>query len=222
MQVTWAHKNTIADATVSESETQGGSAVPTAHPGRPVQGSADGSSLTPLGDLPPLAAEEHVCELCDFRYAEISPAQAEAEIRGYPDALDGVNETALRRRPEPGTWSMLEYACHVRDVYAVYTDRVRRALAEHNPVLEPMHNQRRAARDGYNRQLPSQVLDALEVNVGNFLKQLDAIDGTRWTRTVTRLPGETRTVLWLVRQAAHEGRHHLRDITSIRSRLEQC
>jgi len=177
--------------------------------------------MAELGDLPPLAAERHVCGLCEFRYTDISPALAATEIRGYPDAyrgaLDGVDETALRRRPEPRTWSMLEYACHVRDVYAVYTDRVRRALAEHNPVLEPMYNQQRAERDGYNRRLPSQVLDALEINVGIFLEQLATIDGTRWTRTVTRLPGETRTVLWLVRQAAHEGRHHLRDIESIRA-----
>ena len=31
-------------------------------------------------------------------------------------------------------------------------------------------------------------------------------------RTATRLPGEQRTLLWLVRQAAHEGIHHLGDI----------
>lgn len=181
--------------------------------------------MADLGDLPPLAAEEHVCELCDFHYADISPTLAATKIRGYPDAyrdaLDGIDEIALHRRPEPRTWSMLEYTCHVRDVYAVYAERVRRALAEHNPTLEPMHNQRRAERDAYNRQLPSQVLDALEVNARGLLEQIDAIDGTQWTRTVTRLPGETRTVLWLVRQAAHEGRHHLRDIASIRSRVEE-
>jgi hypothetical protein len=42
-----------------------------------------------------------------------------------------------------------------------------------------------------------------------------AIGEEELVRTATRLPGERRTVLWMVRQAAHEGLHHLHDITTI-------
>jgi len=34
----------------------------------------------------------------------------------------------------------------------------------------------------------------------------------QWELVVTRLPGEQRTARWLVRQAMHEGQHHLNDI----------
>jgi len=40
-----------------------------------------------------------------------------------------------------------------------------------------------------------------------------------WDRVVTRLPGEHRTARWLVRQAAHEGRHHLGDIRTLGNAL---
>jgi hypothetical protein len=36
-----------------------------------------------------------------------------------------------------------------------------------------------------------------------------------WDRIATRLPGEDRTARWLVRQAMHEGIHHLGDIRRI-------
>lgn len=39
----------------------------------------------------------------------------------------------------------------------------------------------------------------------------------QWDRLVTRLPGEHRTARWLVRQAMHEGQHHLDDISKTTS-----
>jgi hypothetical protein len=37
---------------------------------------------------------------------------------------------AVRQRPSPGTWSALEYGCHVRDVLRLYDRRLRLMLAE--------------------------------------------------------------------------------------------
>ena len=45
---------------------------------------------------------------------------------------------------------------------------------------------------------------------------------TEWTlRTVRRLPGEIRPATWLVRQATHEARHHVRDIATSPSGWER-
>src|SRR5437764_8153632 len=75
--------------------------------------------------LPPLAAEDHVCPGCRLAYADVDLDQAVAAIRTLPAriraAADAVPEPAVRRRPEPGTWSVLEYLCHVRDVYTTFT-----------------------------------------------------------------------------------------------------
>lgn len=38
-------------------------------------------------------------------------------------------------RPDAATWSALEYACHVRDVYGRYHGRVALMLAEDDPLF---------------------------------------------------------------------------------------
>lgn len=137
----------------------------------------------------------------------------------YRRTLAGLQREDLRQRPEPGTWSILEYACHVRDVYDVYTYRVKRGITEENPVLEPMNNDRRAVLERYNDQDSREVLDALAGQAGQFAAQAALITPDQYSRTVTRSTGEERTILWLLRQAAHEGLHHHYDIELIRERL---
>ena len=51
--------------------------------------------------------------------------------------------------------------------------------------------------------------------VGGVADEIACICADDWARTVTRLPGEERTMRWLVRHAAHECRHHLADIARV-------
>ena len=175
-------------------------------------------------DVPPLVAEDHVCESCDMRYLDLNQAAAAEAIRSYParyrSVLAGVPLSELRRRPAADVWSMLEYLCHVRDVYDVYCHRIHRTRTEDDPVLEPMRNTTRAARDRYNEQDPESLLEDLTRNAERFAALVDTIEPAERSRTARRLPGETRTLLWLARQAAHEGIHHLHDIEHIRDQRE--
>jgi hypothetical protein len=169
--------------------------------------------------VPPLATEVHVCESCDYAYTEISPGDALALIGGYPgryrEAVAALGDAELRRRPDPETWSVLEYLCHVRDVYSVHTDRVSRALAEDNPLVDAMNNGTRAERGDYNGQDRDRVLNDLERTAEQFSALVETVTPDQWPRLMTRRPGEERTVLWLIRHAAHEGLHHLHDINRI-------
>ncbi|MDA3664686.1 hypothetical protein PFJ02_22105 [Mycobacterium xenopi] len=45
---------------------------------------------------------------------------------------------------------MIEYVCHLRDVYLTYTIRLHRARTEERPTLEPTLNDLRARRFRYN------------------------------------------------------------------------
>jgi len=178
--------------------------------------------MTEPAAVPPLATEQHVCESCDYTYTEITPGDALALIGGFPQryrrAAAALADGDLRRRPDPDTWSVLEYLCHVRDVYSVHTDRVTRALTEDNPCVDAMNNQMRAARGDYNEQEREQVLDDLERNAVRFAALVETVTPDQWPRLMTRRPGEQRTVLWLIRHAAHEGVHHLHDIDRIAAR----
>jgi DNA-binding HxlR family transcriptional regulator/uncharacterized damage-inducible protein DinB len=181
----------------------------------PLQGWSD-RWATALDALPPLAPEEHTCTSCSMSYAETDIAAAADLLDSLPAryrrSVDGLSPATLRRRPEPGTWSITEYLCHVRDVFHVYTDRITRTLTQEQPVLEPMYNNRRAEQERYNDQDAAEVLDALTERAVALKTLITSITPEQLHRTATRLPGEQRTLLWLVRQAAHEGIHHLGDI----------
>ena len=169
--------------------------------------------------VPPLPAESHVCRSCGLSYAEVSAEDAATEIWSVPsavrEAVAAIPVEIRRRRPSDGVWSVAEYVCHLRDVYATYTIRLHRARTEHRPVLEPMLNDLRARRFRYNDRDLDAVLDELGATVGGFCDEVARTGPDQWERVVTRLPGEVRTARWLLRQAMHEGRHHLADIRKI-------
>jgi hypothetical protein len=175
--------------------------------------------------LPPLAAEDHVCDSCGLAYADLAVADAVAEIRELPDAVrsavNGVPAQLRRVRPAPEVWSVTEYACHVRDVLVGCTIRLRRARTEDEPVVDPMFGDLRAVRFRYADADLAAVLDDLGRAAAGFRDEVADTRPEEWTRTIRRLPGETRTATWIVRQATHEGRHHVRDIGHVARRLER-
>jgi hypothetical protein len=167
--------------------------------------------------LPPLAGEDHVCADCPMSYADTELESAVQALRSVPGdvraAALAVPETLRRARPDPSTWSVVEYACHVRDVFAAFTIRLHRISTEERPALEPMFADLRAVRFRYNDADLDPVLAALDAHVAGFLDEVAAT--SEWDRTATRRPGELRTARWLVRHGLHEARHHTRDITAV-------
>ena len=69
--------------------------------------------------------------------------------------LATFDDTAVRRRPAPEVWSPLEYACHVRDVLRVQTERVAAGAAGGRSVFVPMGRDERVVDDRYNEQDPT-------------------------------------------------------------------
>jgi hypothetical protein len=174
---------------------------------------------TGASGLPPLAGEAHVCEDCTLSYGDLSLADAVAEIRGVPDAVRegvaAVPEGALRLRPSSDVWSVAEYVCHLRDVYASFTIRLRRIRTEDEPQVDPMFGDLRTVRFRYADADVGAMLRELDRVVAGFCDEVADTRADEWSRTMRRLPGEVRTASWLVRHAAHEGRHHVRDIARV-------
>jgi hypothetical protein len=142
----------------------------------------------------------------------LAPEAVRAAARSLPDGL-------LRRRPDAVTWSVLEYVCHLRDVYVTSTIRLYRVRTEDRPLLEPMFNELRAARFGYNRRdLAATLMELADTNEA-LRAEVGRLHGDEWDRVGSRLPGETRTARWLLRQAVHEGVHHLHDIDEVGRRV---
>jgi hypothetical protein len=168
--------------------------------------------------LPPLAAEDHVCERCGLDYTAVSPGQAVDTLAGlaerYRDALGAVPVADRGTRPSPDVWSVAEYVCHVRDVFVALTIRLHRVRTEDRPGLEPMVK-RPAGRAVRVRRDLDAVLAELADDMDGFRTEVARMPADGWDRTRTRLPHEQRTARWLVRQALHEGLHHLLDVEEV-------
>ena len=118
-------------------------------------------------------------------------------------------------------WSVAEYVCHARDVFVAFTIRLYRVRTEDTPALEPMFNDLRAARFAYGRRDLDAVLAELADDVAGFRAEVARMPADGWDRTCTRLPHEQRTARWLVRQALHEGVHHLLDVEEVALRVRK-
>jgi hypothetical protein len=160
------------------------------------------------------------CPECGFDPATVTPAELPAAVAGLARRyqapltrlLAGEDDGVLRRRPSPDVWSALAYACHVRDVLALFDERVRRMLDEDRPQLDWWDHDEAVDADGYEQQEPAAVAAALAVNAAAFSATLAAVPDDAWARTGVRRDAEVFTVLGAARFALHEGNHHLLDV----------
>jgi DinB superfamily len=123
-------------------------------------------------------------------------------------------------RPDPGTWSPLEYGCHVRDVHRLYDYRLSLILTQDDPLFPNWDQDETAVTERYDEQDPAavaqQLSDAAEVIAGHFA----AVSGTQWTRRGRRSDGALFTTETFARYFIHDPVHHLWDVSGPRdSRL---
>jgi len=158
------------------------------------------------------------CDGCGFVYDLDLAAVAADEIverAARTSTIVGTAENAtVARRPQPETWSILEYGCHVRDVLLVQRERVLLALRADQPALEPMGRDERVDHDGYNQQRPVDVARQLGDAALLFTGVLRRLDDGSWDRTLIYNYPEpsVRSLRWVAVHTLHEVTHHLRDV----------
>lgn len=166
----------------------------------------------------------YVCPECGLDYDTISPSDAKVAIRSFPrryrtavaGALeDEADEGLIRRRPEPSTWSALEYTLHVADLYEFFAGAFRRMYEQDRPTItDAWDPDERVGSERYNEQEPAAALDRLDAAAEQLAKVLDRVDAGSWSRTGT-FPWGDRDLLMMARNAVHEGSHHLRDVERV-------
>lgn len=120
---------------------------------------------------------------------------------------------AVEARPSPDVWSPLEYGAHVRDVYAMTSERLDLLLTREAPVFANW-DQDEAARTGrYAEQDPEQVADELETAAERLVSEIAQIEPGAWGRRGTRSNGSEFSVETLLQYVLHDVVHHLWDVT---------
>jgi hypothetical protein len=160
------------------------------------------------------------CPECGFAAGAIAREEVPALLRANAEAwrryFAETGAEAVRTRPEPGKWSPLEYACHVRDCNKVYLRRVGLMLEEDDPQYPNWDQDATAVEDAYNEQDPEAVFAALVDTTEEIAARFESVSDDEWKRTGHRSDGSDFTVESLARYFVHDPIHHLWDVTGSR------
>jgi hypothetical protein len=162
------------------------------------------------------ALDVDICEQCGFSYdvgREAITPWLRSDARAFVNKLAKLGDAAWSR-PEQDVWSPLEYACHLRDMLRVQTERVHLTQRETDPEFVPMGRDQRVVDDRYNEQDPTEVAAALVESADALADLLDGLDADGWLRTgFYNYPERAlRTVEWIAIHTDHELFHHRGDI----------
>lgn len=177
-------------------------------------------STTPDAAPPPPPVDEKdwtwvleaPCPDCGYRsgaaHSDI-PHLVRDHIRRWDAVLrrDGV-----RRRPDPTTWSALEYGCHLRDVYRIFGARLQLMLDADDPAFANWDQDATALENRYWEADPDRTRREL-VEAGDALAAaVAAVPDDAWQRTGRRSNGSVFTVETLAWYFLHDDVHHLWDV----------
>ena len=153
------------------------------------------------------------CPECGFVAADVPVDRLPQALRdnaaAFAAALGG---TDVATRPDPATWSVLEYACHVRDVHRVFDERVALVLAEDGPTFANWDQDETAVAGRYAEQEPALVAAELVAAADRVAARYAGVPADAWERTGVRSDGSRFTVAGLGRYHLHDVVHHRWDV----------
>jgi hypothetical protein len=173
----------------------------------------------PTDDKPWVVVLERPCAECGYDTAAYRRGQLVPRLQqcaaGWHARL-AASEPGFDRRPDATTWSPIEYAAHVGDVFALLLQRVGRMLDEDGPQFTNWDQDAAAFNGRYYARTPAEASTAIAANAAAAAARLDALPPEAWTRTGTRSDGTPFSVESLTRYMLHDVVHHLVDVGGAR------
>jgi hypothetical protein len=154
------------------------------------------------------------CPECGFDAAGCATPAVSGLLRANAATWADLHERGRIRpgRSDPGQWSSLEYACHVRDVFHRYDERIANMLVEDDPLFPNWDQDASAVEDRYDEQDPDLVVADLGRFAEALARRLDGIAPEEWSRPGRRSDGASFTVDSIARYMIHDPIHHLWDV----------
>lgn len=156
---------------------------------------------------------ERACPECGFDASSVAyhdiPRLTRENAARWPEVL---RRDDVRIRPNDDTWSALEYAAHVRDVFRVFRGRLARMLDEDDPAFENWDQDAAAIAGRYDQQAPAAVAAELVEAADGIADAFAQVPEDALDRTGRRSDGAVFTVTTLARYFIHDPVHHLWDV----------
>lgn len=153
------------------------------------------------------------CVECGFDAAAVSrqdiPSRLLAATPRWHTALAAAGAAD---RPFPGVWSVLEYACHTRDVHIVFTGRARLIQSRDNPEFENWDQDETAIAGRYRAADPARVAAEIEAAGVPAAAAFSGLTAQQWSRPGRRSNGSVFTMETLGLYYLHDVQHHLHDV----------
>lgn len=144
-------------------------------------------------------------------------------LRTLPSQIEelaqGLSEDALRWRPSPQEWSIVEVCCHLRDFSEIGGERIHHMLSEDNPFL-PAYDQEALARErDYQSESMPLVLTALRAFSGGLAYLLENLSEEEWQRMGRHEERGPISVAQYAQLLADHASEHLEQIKALRGQL---
>jgi DinB superfamily len=132
-------------------------------------------------------------------------------------ALKSFSPDVLRRPSQPGKWSPIEIACHLRDVDQLFTERVTKAAFADRPGFWMMDNDVVADKLRYRDADPTSVLKEHRRRREDLASLLRSLPHGAWQRTGLHPKRGEVTIEQLAEVIAQHDEDHLAQIEALTS-----
>jgi hypothetical protein len=156
---------------------------------------------------------ERACPDCGFEASRFDRSRIGALLREngaqWPPLLSHPD---VAQRPDDHTWSAIEYACHVRDVFRLFNERLQLMLAEDGARFANWDQDATAVEDDYASQDPVTVGGDVAAAGAALADRFDRVPTDAWSRTGTRSDGAHFTIESFAAYLLHDPTHHVWDV----------
>ena len=156
------------------------------------------------------------CPVCGFNGTTVSPSDASAALRSFPrryrslllrPSNDEPDDPVVRRGRDG--WSANDHATYAVNAMDADRQQVHRVLVHNDadvnpPPVDPPTPVRTDSAS------PEETVGRLTTVAEGLADEVDGAKGDQWARTGVTPGGARLTALDIVRDAVHEGIHHLR------------
>ena len=134
-------------------------------------------------------------------------------------AIAGMTAEQINAAPIPGKWSTRQVICHLADFEPVYADRIKRVIAEDNPLLMSGDPDQFAATLAYEHRDIEKELQLIEVVRQQVATLLRSVPADTFQRTGKHSADGPLTIEKLLTRITGHIPHHVQTIAQKRAAL---